>query len=116
MARGLLLSIAVCLALVGCGGGQETHPRAIFRASGPKGTVQVYKSPGVSTTKHQRGKPRTCAQLRRQMEATEGKGGDFECTVNDHKAKGSYSTGELTFPHGRGKHRQGEFSGKFFGE
>ena len=102
MARVFLLSVAVCLALVGCGGGQETHPRAIFRVSGPKGTVQAYKSPGVSTAKHQRGKPRTCAQLRRQMEATEGKGADFECSVNAHKA--------------RGKHRQGEFTGSFYGE
>ena len=80
MARGFLISLGVCLALVGCGSD-----------SGTSGTVAQ--------------QPKTCAQLRRQMEAKQGKGGGFECSIKGHKIDGTYSTGKLTFPHGRGKHR-----------
>lgn len=64
---------AVCMVLVGCGSG-----------TGTSGTVAR--------------QPKTCAQLRRQAEAKQGKGGNFECLVKGGKVEGRYSTGELKFP------------------
>ena len=63
----------VCMVLVGCGSG-----------TGTSGTVAR--------------QPKTCAQLRRQAEAKQGEGGNFECLVKSGKVEGRYSTGELKLP------------------